>query len=132
MASIFQNGISRNTKCAVKDGFCSDSHIWANHYMIIQWVWPTYGHSWIIRIKGAVHPQCSASSGGLPHLYWYILILLSRLFQKPLHCIYMVHIWSCMHTQHKTQLHTCEVRNANYMYIPETGHNLRQYGIAIQ
>ena len=27
MASIFQIGISRNTKCALKDGFCKSSHI---------------------------------------------------------------------------------------------------------
>ena len=26
-ASMFQNGISRNTKCAVRDGFRRDSHI---------------------------------------------------------------------------------------------------------
>ena len=28
MASIFQIGISRNTKCALKDGFRKSSHIW--------------------------------------------------------------------------------------------------------
>ena len=27
VASMFQNGISRNTKCAVRDGFRRDSHI---------------------------------------------------------------------------------------------------------
>ena len=27
MVSIFQIGISRNAKCAVKDGFCKSSHI---------------------------------------------------------------------------------------------------------
>ena len=27
VASIFQNGISQNTKCAARDGFCRDTHI---------------------------------------------------------------------------------------------------------
>ena len=27
VASMFQNGISQNTKCAVKGAFCRDSHI---------------------------------------------------------------------------------------------------------
>ena len=27
MALIFQNGISQNTKCAIKDSSCRDSHI---------------------------------------------------------------------------------------------------------
>ena len=27
VASMFQNGISQNTKCAIKDGFRRDSHI---------------------------------------------------------------------------------------------------------
>ena len=27
MVSMFQNGISQNTKCAIKDGFRTDSHI---------------------------------------------------------------------------------------------------------
>ena len=29
VASMFQNGISRNTKCAVRDGFRRDSHIYS-------------------------------------------------------------------------------------------------------
>ena len=28
MASMFQNGISQNTKCAIRDGFRRDSHIY--------------------------------------------------------------------------------------------------------
>ena len=28
VASMFQNGISRNTKCAIRDSFHRDSHIW--------------------------------------------------------------------------------------------------------
>ena len=27
VASMFQNGISRNTKCAQRDGFCREGHI---------------------------------------------------------------------------------------------------------
>ena len=28
VASMFQNGISRNTKCAKRDGFCREGHIY--------------------------------------------------------------------------------------------------------
>ena len=28
VASMFQNGISRNTKCAERDGFRREGHIW--------------------------------------------------------------------------------------------------------
>ena len=31
VASMVQNGISRNTKCAIRDGFRSDSHKLQNH-----------------------------------------------------------------------------------------------------
>ena len=34
-ASMFQNGISRNIKCAVKDGFHRDSHIYKYIYIYI-------------------------------------------------------------------------------------------------
>ena len=30
VASMFQNGISRNTKCAERDGFCRVDHILEN------------------------------------------------------------------------------------------------------
>ena len=33
VASIFQIGISRNTKCALKDGFCKSSHIYCFNYL---------------------------------------------------------------------------------------------------
>ena len=32
----FQNGISQNTKCAIKDGFCRDSHILVVYSMYYQ------------------------------------------------------------------------------------------------
>ena len=31
VASMFKIGISQNTKCAVRDGFCKNSHICYNH-----------------------------------------------------------------------------------------------------
>ena len=35
VASIFQNGISQNTKCAVRDGFHRDSHMSENQVLQI-------------------------------------------------------------------------------------------------
>ena len=35
MASIFQIGISRNTKCALKDGFRKSSHICIGMYGLV-------------------------------------------------------------------------------------------------
>ena len=34
MASMFQSGISQSTKCAVRDGFCRDSHILCTYVML--------------------------------------------------------------------------------------------------
>ena len=34
MASIFQIDISRNTKCALKDGFCKSSHVYSMNYIV--------------------------------------------------------------------------------------------------
>ena len=36
VASMFQNGISRNTKCAERDDFCRESHVSRNYKDIPQ------------------------------------------------------------------------------------------------
>ena len=50
VASMFQNGISRNTKCAIKDGFCRDSHIsyWSHVY--------NFTHTFLMDHIGVTHP----------------------------------------------------------------------------
>ena len=76
MASIFQIGISRNTKCALKDGFRKSSHIYIYIYIYIYDIW-------ICSIPGHLVP---------PYIYTEnIIIDRKKGLESQTHDMYMMH-----------------------------------------